>query len=299
MPSDVRVDNVKAIESLKKRGCKDKDLKIVQEFFDGRELYDFSGYSGVATILAINDNPSVKNYCVKICDAPFGLKRSYIMMKLMAKHNLSPKVIEYMTTNKDYLITECIEYPMAINAFDDFRSLATFMGRSLRKFHDTQWDFDSMTHEEKYELQKKGNLIFNEAISHERGLSFLAQYQNDFEFAEMKKFLLDHKDVYMKDDVIIHGDFNPRNVFVNNDELGAVVDLEDTCFGDRHYDIYFSMWATALYSGIVEDKKLLKECERIFLESYGIDKIDVARMEYCKKLACMYWQEQNDINGLI
>lgn len=66
---------------------------------------------------------------------------------------------------------------------------------------------------------------------------------------ELEKWLKKNK--YISDDVIIHGDYNLRNVFAKNSTFAGMVDFADTCFGDRHYDIYFSMWTVALYSGII------------------------------------------------
>lgn len=299
MPLDAKVEVSKAMESLRRRGCAEAELSYLQKLMVDKEVYDFSGYSGITTILVVSSNLDESDLCIKISDIPHELNRHYIMSSLMSKYGLFPKVIKYISTNKDYLITEKIEAPMAINVFEDFKNLSNFMGRSLRKFHDIEWNVDFMTREERLVLQTKTDSFFKEALSHELGLRFLAEYQNDLDYTSMKEYLAEHKDEYLKEDVIIHGDFNPRNVFVKNGNLEAVVDFADTCFGDRHYDIYFSMWTVALYSGILGNPELVNECERIFLDSYGREKIDYHRMELCKKLACMYWQEHNDIKGLI
>ncbi len=299
MPTDARVNIEQAFEAMERRGCAKDNLDYLRSIISDKVIYDFSGYSGITTFLAISSKPDEKNLCVKICDTPHQLERSYVMLNLMSKYSLFPRVIEYISTNKDYLVTEVIEAPMALNAFDDFRSLSSFMGRALRYFHDIQWNIASMTELEKHFISSKTGFILPEALSHENGLSFLAQYQNDFDYVAMKEYLKKHQKDYLEDDVMIHGDFNPRNVFVKDDNLVAVVDLDDTCFGDRHYDIYFSMWTVALYSGILDNLELVKECENIFLDSYGREKIDQRRMDYCKKLTCMYWQEHNDIRGLI
>jgi kanamycin kinase len=299
MPTDAKVEVDKAMESLRRRGCAEAELSYLLELMSDKEIYDFSGYSGITTILVVSSNSDERNFCIKISDVPHELNRHYIMSNLMSRYGLFPKVMKYISTNKDYLITEKVDAPMAINVFKDFRSLSMFMGSALRRFHDIEWNVDSMTSEEIKVIQTKTDLIFSEALSHRTGLRFLAEYQNDLDYSSMKKYLSEHKDEYCKNDVIIHGDFNPRNVFVKDNDLIAVVDLADTCFGDRHYDIYFSMWTVSLYSGIIGNPKLVEECERIFLDSYGRDKIDNNRMELCKKLACMYWQEHNDIKGLI
>lgn len=299
MPADSKVDVQQVLKLLKNRGCADEDIDYLESIISGKEIFDCSGYSGITTFLAISSKVNERNICVKISDNPHQLERSYVMLNLMSKYDLFPQVIKYISTNKDYLITEAIDSQMAINAFSDFRSLSKFMGTSLRKFHDIQWDFDLMTELEKEFILSKTESILPEALSHEDGLNFLAQYQNDFDYDAMKEYLKEHQKEYFKNEVMIHGDFNPRNVFVKEGCLSAVVDLTDTCLGDRHYDIYFSMWTVALYSGILNTPKLVEECENIFLEAYGRDKIDQQRMEYCKKLTCMYWQEHNDIKGLI
>lgn len=299
MPLDAFVEKNDAFNSLKRRGCLNEEIEYLKELIADRKIYDFSGYSGITTFLAMDSSACEGNLCIKIGDIPGQLERSYIMLKLMSKYGLYPKVIKYISNKKDYLITEAIEYPMALNAFTDFRELAEFMGKALRKFHDIQWNISALTADEKKFIISKTATIIPEALSHDKGLTFLAQYQNDFDYIDMKEYLKNHREDYVTNDVLIHGDFNPRNVFVNNGDLAAIVDLTDTCFGDRHYDIYFSMWTVALYSGILDNAELVSECEDIFLNSYGREKIDYCRMEYCKRLACMYWQEHNDIKGLI
>ncbi len=299
MPKDSKVDVHQVFKALKWRGCAENEIDYLKRIISDKEIFDFSGYSGITTFLAVSSKECERNLCIKISDTPHDLERSYVMLNLMSKYNLFPQIIKYISTNKDYLITEVIEAPMAINAFNDFRSLSRFMGTALRRFHDIQWNIFSMTELEKKLILSKTASILPEALSHEKGLNFLAQYQNDFDYVAMKKYLKEHKEDYIKDEVMIHGDFNPRNVFAKDGNLMAVIDLTDTCFGDRHYDIYFSMWTVALYSGILDNPKLVTECQNIFLDSYGREKIDQQRMEYCKKLTCMYWQEHNDIKGLI
>ncbi len=299
MPTDSKVSNEQAIQALKRRGCAKSEIDYLKNIILDKEIYDFSGYSGITTFLVISSKTGESNLCIKISDVPHQLERSYVMLNLMSRYNLFPQVIKYISTNKDYLITEAVESPMAVNAFDDFRSLSKFMGTALRSFHDIQWNEVPMTELEMKLITSKTESFLIEALSHKKGLNFLAQYQNDFDYDAMKQYLINHQADYISNEVIIHGDFNPRNVFACDGRLAAVVDLEDTCLGDRHYDIYFSMWTVALYSGILDNPVLIAECEKIFLDSYGREKIDQQRMEYCKRLTCMYWQEHNDIRGLI
>lgn len=299
MPTDAKVSTEQVLKVLKARKCRKAEIDYLANLISDNEIFDFSGYSGITTFLVIKHDTNEKNLCIKISDIPYQLERSYVMLNLMSKKGLFPQVIKYISTNKDYLITEAVDAPMALNAFNNFRSLSNFMGRALRKFHDIQWNVDLMTELERNYILSKSESILEEALVHQKGLGFLAQYQCDFDYDAMKDYLKAHQEEYLKDEVMIHGDFNPRNVFTREGKLEAVVDVTDTCFGDRHYDIYFSMWTVALYSGIIDNPESVTECQDIFLDAYGREKIDEQRMEYCKKLTCMYWQEHNDINGLI
>lgn len=299
MPSDSLVRNQKIFEALRKRGCRQEELDYIDSLIQGREAYDFSGYSGITTIVIPKTKPEEIGYCIKLSDNPSELYESSIICNLMSKYNLSSKVVKYISTNKDYLITEQIEAPMAVNVFGDFRTLAKFMGETLRNFHNISWKIDQMTEEELRILNSRTNTMFEKALSHEKGLEFLAQYQKNLDYESMKEYLKQHQYEYVSDDVMIHGDYNPRNVFAKGNNFAGTVDFADTCFGDRHYDIYFSMWTVALYSGIIGQEDLVSECENIFLDAYGREKIDISRMELCKKLTCMFWQEHNDIKALI
>ena len=162
------------------------------------------------------------------------------------------------------MITEQIEAPMAVNVFNDFRDLATFMGNSLRNFHDIDWNAVNMTQEEINILRSRTSCMIEKALSHESGLKFLAQYQHNLDYNSMKEYIIKHQAKYKNDDVIIHGDFNPRNIFAKGNTFAGMVDFADTCFGDRHYDIFFSMWTVSLYTGIIGQDDLVAECEKIF-----------------------------------
>lgn len=298
MPVDAKVKNRQIFEALRKRGCESREIQYIKKLIGERDAYDFSGYSGITTIIIPKNNANEVGYCIKISDNPSGLYNVFVLCNMMARFGFSSNVVDYISTNKDYLITEQIEIPMALNVFKDFRELAKFMGLSLRRFHDVDWHEVKFLQNESEILQSKSQCIIDVALSHEKGLDFLGQYQHDMNYEMMRKYIKEHQKDYISD-VMIHGDYNPRNVFTDGEGKIQLVDFADTCFGDRHYDIYFSMWTVALYTGIISNQSLVSECEEIFLTAYGKDKIDCNRLKFCKKLTCMFWQEHNDINTLI
>ena len=184
-PEDNQVSFESAIRSLKKRGCLETEINHLKTLLEGHEIYDFSGYSGDATILVVDSEIKFKNLCIKICDIPGGLSRNNTMLSLLSEYSVAPKIIEYISSNKDYLIMECVDFPMAFDLYKDsvdFRSLAKLMGKALRECHDIEWDFNNMDSSEYTTIFTKTDNFLNEALSHEKGLIYLAMHQKDCDY---------------------------------------------------------------------------------------------------------------------
>ena len=119
------------------------------------------------------------------------------------------------------------------------------------------------------------------------------------DYDAMKKYLKEFKSLCKFDEVLIHGDYNPRNVFAISPDKTWFVDMTDMCFGDRHYDIFFAIWTLQFYFGINKDIQKAKKCEEMFIDAYGRDVFDDNRYNYCKYLVCMYWNEHNDLVHIV
>lgn len=294
-PKESIIKYEKVINILENKKLSKDVLYYVKELLNGRDIIDMSGYSGKSTILIPSRNSGETGYCIKFSDQKGILKNEKELLSLFSRYDYTSKIIDYISDSQDILITEQIKSPLALSELNNIKELATFMGESLRKFHDTNWNSKEIKDSEYKVLRENSEKIISESLLHDEGLTFMANYQDDYNFSDMKKYIADNIDLYQKDDVIIHGDFNPRNVFVNNNKLAGFVDVTDSAFGDRHYDIYWTMWTISLYLGVQGDIAKVLECENTFLEAYGYDKIDQKRLTLCKKINCMYWQENNDI----
>ena len=301
---------IEDVEAPKKRIIKYKDLTRILESKDlsldtlyylkklinKRDVIDTSGYSGNSTIIIPKDSNNEKGYCIKVSDPEWGLYKEKVLLNLFSKYGLTSEVVNFIQDNKDILITEKVEYPWAIDKYTTIDDMANFLGKTLRKFHDIKWNIEEFTEEELQILKANGRKIIDNALKHEEGLRFMADYQNDHDYNQMKEYIKANINDYKDDDVIIHGDYNPINVFVKDSNSAGFVDVTDSGFGDRHYDLFWTIWTSTLYLGINSEKDKTTIWEDAFLNAYGRDKVDEKRLTLCKKINCMYWQEHNDIN---
>lgn len=294
-PSDFRVDTSKIVEALRKRGCLDTDISFIIELIKDQEVYDVSGYSGSSTIITKSHKAGAQEYCIKICDTSGSLKMEAFIWSVMAKNGMTSNLVKYISTNKDYLITNRISAPMALDKYPELGELANFMGRTLRKFHDMPWKTILLNENENSFFKERTSHMYETAITNEQGLRFIADDLGNNDYNAMKEYLKAHKNVCEFDEVLIHGDYNARNVFAISPDTSWVVDLTDMCFGDRHYDIFFAIWTLQFYFGINKDAQKAKKCEEMFIDAYGRDVFNPNRYKYCQYLVCMYWEEHNDL----
>lgn len=82
----------------------------------------------------------------------------------------------------------------------------------------------------------------------------------------------------LRKDVLLHGDCCLPNVFFSESGFSGFIDLGEGGVGDRHFDLYWAQWSlgynlkTDAYSGR-------------FLDAYGRDVFDAARMDACVRLS--------------
>lgn len=298
-PTELRVDTNKIISALKNRGCLEKDIQFIMQLIDGQEVYDVSGYSGCSTIITKSYDTGIKEYCIKICDILGNLEKEAYIWSIMAKWGMTSNFVKYVSTNKDYLVTIRISEPMALYKYQDASELTKYMGMTLRRFHNMPWKDQYLTKDEISFFERKGIHQYETAINNKQGLRFIADDLGSNDYDAMKKYLKEFKSLCKFDEVLIHGDYNPRNVFAISPDKTWFVDMTDMCFGDRHYDIFFAIWTLQFYFGINKDIQKAKKCEEMFIDAYGRDVFDDNRYNYCKYLVCMYWNEHNDLVHIV
>ena len=290
-PENRSLSTLKFIEIVENLGVSKYTLNELSDLVSGKKLVDMSGFSGNSTLLALGEDSS---YCIKIGYSKSCLFKEKVLIGLFNRAGVADKVIHYIQDAVDILVTGVNPNYIAVEKIPTYKELAEFMGRSLREFHDIDWDSVELTYFERNVLNSNSDKIMSGVLSHSQGLGFFADYIGDHDYDSMKEYIKNNISSF-NEDVIIHGDYNPRNVFTDGKNFKGIIDVTDCAFGDRHYDIIWAMWTVPLNSGVLGEPDKVAECEEILLDAYGRDAIDLNRLEFCKKLCCMYWQESNDI----
>lgn len=212
---------------------------------------------------------------------------------------MSSKPLKYFDCDKyEITIVEKIDLPVAGNYFNSYQEIASFFGTKLRELHDLNLIDDKFTNEEINLFYNKFNNSYNKAITNDNGLIYLSMYMNDYDYEKMKIYVKQNKHIMNKNKVLVHGDFNPNNVFIDEKFNIKLIDFCDSGIVNKHYDIFWTLFMLIIFSGILKEKDKIDDCEKIFLEAYGISQINKKELDYFKKFACLYWQRHDEITRI-
>lgn len=293
-----RVKYSELMDILKEKECCTSDLRILNDFINNRDVIDISGLSGNTTFIVPNDENNKESYVIKISPNDGELYDEYIVNNLFFKYGLAPEVIEYFSSNKDYLVNRFIEDECMIDTYFSLDDLARKLGSALRSFHDLKWDKEKFDFMEAEVLIDNPDKFLNISLEHSEGFSYLRDYLKESHYKRIKEHIEEYGYLFKNDDVLVHGEFNPRNIFIKDGKLDKIMGFTDTHYGDRHFDIFYTMWSLAYYSKILDNQKLIDKVNQIFLDSYGRDVIDYERLRLCGNIVCMYKQNPHEVNGL-
>lgn len=270
--------------------------KEIVKIISNKTLYDKSGYSGNSVIIA--NGKKDNSFVIKISKNN-NLYDEYISYNYFYKIGYTSKLIGYYKINHyEIMISEKIDLPTAGYYFNSYKEISAFFGSELRKFHDCNLIQKEFTSIEKELFFKKYEISFEKAIQNDVGLIYMIDYLNYDNINEMKKYLINNQEILYKNQVLVHGDFNPNNVFITKNKSIKLIDFCDTGICNRHYDIFWTMFMIIIFSGILKDRNKIKECETIFLNSYGLDKVDNQELLFFKYFACLYWKQHDEITRI-
>ena len=205
------------------------------QYLEKTETYD-SSCSPQARVFFIDKDGG---YYLKT--APKGtLKREALMTEFFAKKGLSARVVEYISADKDYMLTHRV--PGEDCTFRSFleqpERLCDIMAERLRWLH----GFDTAgcpinDHMSVYchtvEANYKNN-IFDPSFLDESLEGMNARQA--FEFFSERKGLL-------KSDTLLHGDYCLPNIMLNEDfSFSGFIDVGNGGVGDRHVDLFWGAW---------------------------------------------------------
>jgi kanamycin kinase len=234
-------------------------------------IYESSGESGARTVFINRDGGAF----LKI-SAYGSLLRSSQLQTYFSKHKLSSPVIQYLSVDRDYLITAPIKGDDGISEkyLAEPQRLSEVFGQSLRLLHEVDAS-DCPIKDRMSELR----LLAGSSSFRQTHLDDIAKFigiahaGTSFEEITALSGLL-------KNDVLIHGDYCLPNIILNNWAFEGFIDVADGGLGDRHYDLAWGLWTL---------KHNLKSSKygRRFLDAYGRDCIDKDRLRICGLLAAM------------
>lgn len=184
------------------------------------------------------------------------LMRSARAQEYFHRKGLSSPLCEYVQENgRDWLLIETVKGVPAYDRSlrDDMPRLARRLGEILRMLHET--DVSDCPFE-------SGNHLQLEAYEKECGHAF----EGDVSL--------------LKEDVLLHGDACLPNIFMDRERFYGFIDLGDCGPGDRHFDLYWTLWSMGYNFKTTEYNET-------FLDAYGRDAIEADRFELCTRIcAC-------------
>lgn len=240
----------------------------IKSLFEGARVFD-SSCSEAAKVLYIEKDGG---YFVKCAERGM-LKAECDMAQYFYKKGLGVSVTDYISEDRDYLVTRKAEGEDAASKIylENPKKLCDVLGEGLRALHDLKIDdcpekrmetyFDTV--EENYH---KG--IFDASIF----------YNGDIKRDEAYRIAQENKK-YFEAHTLIHGDFCLPNIMLNDFKISAFIDVGNGGMADRHIDLFWGAWS--LWYNLKTDKYTDR-----FFASYGKDKINTDKLRVVSAMEC-------------
>lgn len=258
-----------------KRRLISRESIVLPESFDsllsGADIYD-SSCSQEARVIFVDKGCG---YYLK--SAPVGsLKKEALMSDYFHKKGLSSALIEYISADKDYLLTERVlgEDCTYRNFLDNPKRLATVIGESLRMLHEL--DFSDCP------IKNRMGAYFDLAEeNYSKGAYDLSYFKTDARgiTADDVWRIASSVRSSLKSDTLLHGDYCLPNIMLDNWKLSGFIDLGGAGVGDKHVDLFWGAWT--LNYNLNTDKY-----RDVFFDAYGKTDIDFDILEAIGAIEC-------------
>lgn len=233
-------------------------------------IYDSSSSNEASVIFVDKD----AGYFVKSANKG-ALKTEAVMTMYFNSLSLSAKVIEYISADKDYLLTEkiigddCISEKYLANP----SKLCDTLAENLRLLHSIDFkDCPITNHTERYLTRAEANYI--------SGNYDKTMFPDSFGYhsaSEAHEVMLANSKL-LKCDTLLHGDYCLPNILLDDWKLSGFIDVGDGGVGDKHVDIFWAIWT--LFFNLKT-----KEYSKRFIDAYGRDKIDFEMLSLVAAIA--------------
>ncbi len=226
----------------------------VRRYLENSRIYDSSSSK-------ISVYYSDAGYYVKVAEKG-KLAHEAEFCALFCSFNIGAPVLEYLSTDKDYLVTREVVGTDLTHCTDRPKMICRILADSLRMLH-SQGCEDlklSPAFSEYLEIaRKKAYKEFKTTPVTEYFVISGTESARDIIGANVSK---------LSADTFIHGDACLPNIIQRDGEFAAFIDLVMSGKGDKHIDLYWAIWSlwynlkTAAYSDV-------------FLDMYGRENFDL------------------------
>lgn len=192
------------------------------------------------------------------------LKAEAEMTQFFHGKGLGAEVCAYLSAEKDWLLTRAIPGEDCTHRqyLDDPRRLCDTTAALLRRLHETDTSGCPVT-------DRCGDYRKRAQAGYQRKFWEPDLFAGIWEFSSMEEAwaVAESNGSFLKNEVLLHGDYCLPNVMLDNWRFSGFIDLGSGGVGDRHFDLLWGSWTLKFNLGTDA------YCSR-FLDAYGRDKIE-------------------------
>lgn len=235
---------------------------VPQEFrslISENPIFDSSS-SPLATVWFID---SGKGYFLK-SSQQHALQHEAVMTKYCAEYGFSAQVLEYISDERDWLLTEKIpgDDCVAEQYLSEPERLAETMGMILAQLH--QFRFENCP------IGNVGSTMLAKAeYGYRHGVYDATLLSGDWSFSSAQQAwdTIERYGSLLNDNVVIHGDYCLPNIILDNWHFSGCIDFDNAGIGDRHIDLFWGAWTLRfnLHTDAYRDR---------FFDAYGRSSVD-------------------------
>ncbi len=238
--------------------------KELQPFLSNARLFDSSSSPAAKVIYIDKDS----GYFLK--SAPKGsLEREAKMTQYFNTKGLSAKVLEYISGEIDYLLTERVQGGdcTAEMYLQHPKRLCDTLAERLFLLHNTDFSDCPMPNHTKQYIKRA-------ADNYHSGIYDNSLFPDNwgYETADQAYRVVIEQGGLLQADTVLHGDYCLPNVILNDWAFSGFIDLDCSGVGDRHVDLFWGAWSLSY------NLKTDRYRERFF-DAYGRSFIDEERFK--------------------
>lgn len=235
--------------------------KEIQPYIHHQKINNTSGRSG-AKVFQLGHHAYLK------IDCKGHLKREAKAVKWFERANLGVVLLEYIGTDKDYLLTKAADGKTALTFLDQPKQLCQTLANALKNLHSLKPTAFPLTNQlDHYRTLAEQN--------YQAGTFYEKALLPYFEIADRKTAyaLITKKGHLLTADTFIHGDAClPNMILKDANTFSSFIDVGLAGMSDKHIDLYWAIWS--LHHNLESDSYT-----DYFLDCYGRKEVTFEKLQ--------------------